>query len=93
MIRVSPQPEPNSFSEKVRNPGQLYLREVPFPKSWDNREYWRKMLPELYNAYAGICAYSAEWIPLTTGDPTVDHYVPKSTAPQLVTWGLSLATN
>jgi hypothetical protein len=34
-------------------------------------------------AYYGICAYSAQWICSVTGVDTVDHFVPKSTRPDL----------
>lgn len=83
LIPIQAQPESPNFSKKVREPGQKFLHNSPHPTGWDNREYWQRTLPELYKAYNGICAYCAEWIPYTTGDPTVDHFVPKSVQPQL----------
>lgn len=83
MIPIQAQPEPPDFSKKVREPGQKFLRISPYPIGWNNREYWQRVLLDLYNVYNGICAYCAEWIPYTTGDPTVDHFIPKSVQPQL----------
>jgi len=83
VIPVSEQPEPASFPHKVRTPGSTFLQQAPHPASWKNREYWKRVLRELYDAHNGICAYSAEWIPYTTGDPSIDHFVPKSVNPQL----------
>ena len=85
MIPVTEQSEPNDFSKKVRNPGQLFLTLKPNPsnKDWKNREYWRKALPDLYSAYQGVCAYCSEWIPYNTGVSTVDHFEPKGIAPNL----------
>jgi hypothetical protein len=37
----------------------------------------------MHKAYRGICAYSAHWIPLDTGNPSVDHFKPKSLNPKL----------
>jgi hypothetical protein len=43
---------------------------------------------DLYRAYGGICAYSAEWIPPSTGEMSVDHFIPKSVRPLLAyEWG------
>ena len=85
LIPIQPQPEPAAFSQKVRDPGNAFLRDVPQPttREWKNRAYWQRVLPDLYQIYAGICAYSAQWIPLTTSNPTVDHFIPKSAKPQL----------
>ena len=84
MIPIQMQPEPQEFSINVRNPGQRFLTTTPHPrnKQWKNKEYWQDVIEDLYEAYNGVCAYSGEWIPCTTGDPTVDHYIPKSVDPQ-----------
>lgn len=84
MIPVSLQPEPQDFFTKVREPGQKFLATTPHPtnKTWKNKEYWQNVIEDLYDAYDGVCAYSGEWIPCTTGDPTVDHYIPKSISPR-----------
>jgi hypothetical protein len=83
LIPIQAQPEPPDFSKKVREPGQVFLHDFPHPTKWKKKEYWQRALPDLYRMYNGICAYCAEWIPPTTGDPTVDHFIPKSVQPQL----------
>jgi hypothetical protein len=85
LIPIQAQPEPLDFSRKVREPGKAFLKIVPHPTTteWKNREYWQRALPDLYRAYGGICAYSAEWVPYTTGNPTVDHFIPKFVEPEL----------
>lgn len=88
MIPVQPQPEPPEFDRNVRRPGLAFLRHVPNPTSWKKKSYWQESLNDLYDAYGGICAYSAEWISRISGGPTVDHYVPKSVQPPLAyEWG------
>ncbi len=59
MIPVKQQPEPTDFESKVRSKGVGFLQTVPRPKTWDNREYWRESLKDLYGAYNQVCAYSA----------------------------------
>ncbi|MBD2279723.1 hypothetical protein [Aphanizomenon flos-aquae] len=85
MIPIKPQPEPDDFDEKVRQPGLAFLSKVPNPKTedWKNYDYWRRSLPDLYTSYNKICAYSAQWIPRPEGSPTVDHFLPKSPKPEL----------
>lgn len=39
---------------------------------------WRDALPELRNAYDGLCAYLALYIEHGTGAPSIDHFVPRS---------------
>lgn len=88
MIRIEEQPEPLDFGTKVRNPGSLFLKKNPNPKDWTGNEYWQDVLNDLYDAYSGICAYSAQWIQRDVGVSTVDHYVPKSANPKLAyEWG------
>ena len=62
MIPVKPQPEPDDFDEKVRQPGLAFLSQVPNPKTedWKNYDYWRRSLPDLYTSYNKICATSVE---------------------------------
>jgi len=83
VIPVQQQPEPPGFESKVRSKGVAFLQTVPQPKAWNNREYWRKSLQDLYRAYNGVCAYSAQWMPSTVASPTVDHFIPKSAKPEL----------
>lgn len=85
MIPVKKQPEPKNFAKLVRTPGLKFLEKVPKPTSaqWDSHSFWRDIIPGMRKAYRGICAYSAHWIPLDTGSPTVDHFVPKTLNPKL----------
>lgn len=83
MIPVKEQPEPLDFSEKIKKRGTGFLQKSAHPTEWKNREYWQLALHDLYQAYAGICAYSAHWIQFDQGAATVDHFIPKSVAPQL----------
>jgi hypothetical protein len=83
VIPIQPQPAPADFGTKVQAKGQKFLQKATQPISWKNREYWRNSLPDLYAAFDCVCAYSAHWIPYTVGTPTVDHFIPKSVAPEL----------
>lgn len=79
MIHVVKQVEPHHFRELVRDPGLKFLKSNPKPKSGEWKSYWQRALPDLHDAYLGVCAYSAFWAP----DCTVDHFVPKSVSPAL----------
>lgn len=86
MIPVACQPEPDTFDKLVRTPGKQFLNRLsntkPTFKQWKNQNHWKHILPHLYKAHKGICAYSAHWIP--RGDnPNVDHFIPKSARPDL----------
>ncbi len=85
MIPVKLQPEPKNFDEQVRKPGNDFLKQTskPISEDWKGKEYWQKALPEARAVYKGICAYSALWIPHSTGNHSIDHFVPKSLNPQL----------
>jgi hypothetical protein len=83
VIPIKPQPEPDDFDQKVRQPGLAFLSKVPNPKTKEWRDYWVKSLPDLYKSYNKICAYSAQWISRPEGNPTVDHFLPKSAKPEL----------
>ena len=85
MIPVKASPEPISFQEGVRLPGKRFLAEVPHPtpSQWKSRAYWRKILPDMRKAYKGVCSYSSLWIPHSTGNHSVDHFIPKSQEPYL----------
>ncbi len=86
MIPIRPQPEPISFDQLVRKKGKLFLRKFsnskPPIEELEKRNYWKHIRKDLYDAYDGICAYSAHWIPFTD-NPNVDHYLPKSIRPDL----------
>jgi 5-methylcytosine-specific restriction endonuclease McrA len=85
MIPVQPQPEPPVFNELVRVPGKQFLAEVPTPttKQWEGKEYWRRALPDMRKAYKSICTYCAHWIPHSTGNHSIDHFVPRFREPNL----------
>ena len=79
MIPVAEQPEPPGFDERVRIPGQKFLSEAQnfSPLKWDGKEYWRKVIPDLREAYGGVCAYCAFWM-APTENASVDHFIPRS---------------
>jgi 5-methylcytosine-specific restriction endonuclease McrA len=84
VIPVKQQSEPTDFDQKVRIPGHNFLQNNPQPQgenAWKGKEYWRKSLRHLYDVNNHICAYTAAWIPEPEGSPTVDHFIPKSVAP------------
>jgi len=85
MMPVSIQPEPVHFTKQVRTPGQQFLSKVPKPtaQQWRGKEYWQRALPDMRQAYNSICAYSAFWIPHSTGNHSIDHFLPKSKKPSL----------
>lgn len=85
MIPIQPQAEPKEFAKQVKEPGAKFLTELPHPtsKQWRGKEYWQRVLPEMRVAYKSICAYCAQWIPHSTGSHSIDHFIPKSIAPDL----------
>jgi len=89
MIPVKLQNEPEHFAEKVTKPGIQFLKLIPYPtyEQWKGREYWQPVLPDMRIKYEGICAYCAHWIPHSTGNHSIDHFIPKSQNPDLAyTW-------
>jgi hypothetical protein len=83
VIPVTPAAEPATFDAKVRQPGLRFLARGLPPGTWTSATYWRKALPDLRIAYSAICCYSAEWVPSVTGTSSVDHFVPRSSRPDL----------
>lgn len=85
MIRVQQQQEPESFEKLVRTPGRRFLKRYPHPnhQEWNRRAYWQKVLPVMREAYGKVCAYCAHWIPHSTGGHSIDHFLPRSTHPEL----------
>jgi len=83
MIPIIKQKEPQIFDSEVRIPGLKYLEKNPKPNSKEFRkhDYWRKINPELYQLYNGICAYTGMWF--SDSDRSVDHFIPKSKSPEL----------
>jgi hypothetical protein len=86
VIPIRLQPEPSTFDQLVREKGKLFLINFsisnPSTKQWEKKDYWKYSRKDLYDAYDGICAYSAHWIPFTD-NPNIDHYIPKSVRPDL----------
>jgi len=82
LIPVAPQPEPATFAAQVRNPGRAFLRHTPRPTrdEFKKAQYWMACLPDLRATYRSICAYCCLWVPM---DSSVDHFLPKSTHPNL----------
>lgn len=86
MIPVAPQPEPLLFDQKVRVPGLKYLKKCSgitiTTKQWSKHDYWKNIRYVMHDAYYGICAYCATWIPRES-NPNIDHFIPKSKRPDL----------
>ena len=82
LIPVTPAPKPSQFNTRVRCPGRSFLASTPMPRGrqWNGNDYWREILPDLWKAYEGTCAYCSSFV--LRGDGSVDHFVPKSVAPQ-----------
>lgn len=83
MIPVKKQPEPRDFYQKVQKKGEKILAQNPHPRGKQLKPYWRDIVPELYHAYSGICAYTCHWISEDTGSKTVEHFKPKDFYPEL----------
>jgi hypothetical protein len=82
MIPVTPQPEPSTFDQLVRQPGHIYLNKNKTKQinqqQWKEHNYWTRCLLDLHIAYNGICAYSGHWMPPGEGNCTVEHVIPKA---------------
>lgn len=85
LIPVTLVAEPHDFESKVRAPGAAFLKTTPNPtnRQWRANDYWRKALGDIFNAYNGVCAYSASWTYRASQitrpqDGSVDHFIPKS---------------
>ncbi len=85
MIPVELQPEPEDFLRRVKKDGREFLLANPHPisKEWKGKEYWQRALPDMRQAYKRICAYCCHWIPHSTGNHSIDHFIPKSQQPSL----------
>ncbi|HEV2498435.1 MAG TPA: hypothetical protein VGY31_02495 [Terriglobia bacterium] len=84
MIPIVQQPEPATFTAKVRIPGKAFLKKKPNPTSEDFKkakaQYWNRSLDDLTKAYKNICAYCCFYLPL---EGSVDHFKPKTKHPTL----------
>lgn len=85
LIPVIPQPEPESFDVRVRQPGRGYLATVQekkaTPKFKGRNKHWNEALDNLREAYKQVCAYTCGYLPPSLG--SVDHFLPKSLYPDL----------
>ncbi len=70
---------PPLITRPGRRRKKLASREQDIPAD-EFPPYWREALPEMLIAYERRCAYLAMYIHPATGNPTVDHVVPKSYA-------------
>jgi hypothetical protein len=82
VIGVSPRPEYPTFDSEVRKPGAAFLAICPSPswKQYRNKHYWSRAAGHLHAAYAGICAYTAMYLPERG---SIDHFLPKTLHPHL----------
>lgn len=80
MIRVHPQPEPDDFDAKIRQPGirALASGSEEFPP------LWRDCSLHLWEAYRGVCAYLCILIHKGTALRSVDHFLAKSRRRDLI---------
>lgn len=66
---------------RVPHPGRkrkkIASRETDIPSD-AFPSYWRDALPDLFDAYHRRCAFLAMYIEYATGNPSVDHMLPKS---------------
>jgi len=84
MIPVKQQPEPDDFDQKVRQPGQKWLKSLHVPKNGvlppktTFKTFWSHSQENLWNVYGGVCAYLCIYFELSTGASSTDHFIPKS---------------
>lgn len=84
MIPVIRQAEPANFDQRVRQRGLQWLANRGFPlqgalpRNAKLPDYWTECLKDLRDLYQGICAYIAVYIPEVVGNPSVEHFRPKS---------------
>jgi uncharacterized protein (TIGR02646 family) len=93
VIPVTPQPPPPCFNQRVRTPGRRWLNNNqisltgPPPRGKKLPDYWREVLPDLWEAYGGICAYLAIYFEWPIGAATTEHFIAKSSdAGQAYEW-------
>jgi hypothetical protein len=77
MVGKAPQYRRTAGKKHARLANVTQEQDIPADKF---PPYWRDVLPEMLAAYERRCAYLAMYIHHATGNPTVDHVVPKSYA-------------
>ncbi|MCC7494828.1 MAG: hypothetical protein IT204_20905 [Fimbriimonadaceae bacterium] len=87
MIRVQLAPEPASFDRQVRQPGQQalarYQAALAAGRRASLRPLWTRCLDDLMAGYHQVCAYACLFIDRVAGGRSVEHFAPKSQAPEL----------
>ncbi len=83
MIHVEKQSEPPHFFETVQQKGERFLLQNPLARGKALKDYWTEIIPDLYDAYSGICAYTCHKVYFDTGWKTVEHFKPKDKYPEL----------
>lgn len=84
MIPVALQPEPADFDDNVRKKGHAWLASKGIalnsapPKASKLPNYWTHSNKQLWELYAGVCAYLAIYFEWGTGAASTDHFVAKS---------------
>lgn len=84
MIPVAARKAPKGFNEKVYRPGVQWLKSKGLPLSGKKPQgvelepFWREILPQLHDAYGGVCAYLCIYFEKALGSHTVDHFIGKS---------------
>lgn len=76
MLPIILHPEPPYFNEKIRIPGNNWLRLNSSPRRFKN--LWRNCLKDMHKQYNGICCYYVIYIELDSGTESIDHFAPKS---------------
>lgn len=96
MIPVTPSGPPAGFAAKVVVPAQAWVNKKGW--SWTSPAptgqakllpaHWTKVLGEMHDTYAGVCAYLSVYTHRALDCTSVDHFVPKSKASiaQAYTW-------
>lgn len=81
MRAVTPQPEPDDFDHRVREPGNAGLarRRRNGQRLWFN-PLWSLVYDEFHSLYGGFCAYTCFY---QLDRATVDHFKPKCRYPNL----------
>ncbi len=77
MLRIAKAREPKGFRSQVTTKGKEYLRSNPTTPPNKLPKLWRKYKDAFYDAYHGICAYTATKIIRCHGFH-MDHFRPKS---------------
>ncbi|MBL7796554.1 MAG: hypothetical protein JNJ90_08640 [Saprospiraceae bacterium] len=77
--------EPSIFDTTVRQRGLRFLQTTPEPdtQTWNKHAYWQAILPAMSELYKRICNYCSTWIPHSTGQHSIDHFLDKVGNPML----------